>query len=102
MRGVTKVLKIKNIIFVVSVFLILLIFCILQFTNIGLKDERDIEIKIDIVNEKINELLESNIYINAQIEEREALARTILSNLEKEGYITDLSFSIKNNLFSFL
>ncbi len=60
-----------------------------------------VESKVDLVNDEIGQLIESDDYIKASIEEKEEFASILLNKLENQGYIKGLYYDKENSLFSF-
>lgn len=88
--------------FIVTVTLLLMIGIYgLSRPNADLAGNGSLQNKVDYVDEKIGELITSDLYREGSLEKREELSSTMLSQLKEEGYIVNLSYSKTDRLFSF-
>lgn len=67
----------------------------------AIESSESVEEKVEYVDKKMNEALASDIYSKMSLTERRELASDILSQLEQDGYITELSYDDDSSLYSF-
>ena len=88
-----------NLTLIILAFAIMIIIsraCELPYSDVELNQN-----KVDLVNEKINELIKSDVYIEASSEKRKKLVSDMLKKLECCQYIEHLYYDNKTDLFSF-
>ena len=85
---------------VITLLLVLLVFALLYINANPINNEL-IQSKIELVDEKIHELIASDMYAEASFQERENLVSTMLMQLEQDRYIFHLSYDKTGGLFSF-
>lgn len=96
----------KYVVTIVSVFIEVLI--VIYGWNLVVKDKSNTEFsKIDkedesiYVDEQINQMIKSNEFKNATIDIKKEIARELLDQLKREGFISHYKFQKSSRMFSF-
>ncbi|MCR4890819.1 MAG: hypothetical protein K5989_01340 [Lachnospiraceae bacterium] len=65
------------------------------------QNEVDMDELNTITNQKINDLISNELFVEGSFEERYSLAKELLDSLSAEGYIEDLKYAEDEKIFIF-